>query len=152
MADASPHRCTSFAQIPSNARVHAQLLEGSRIIWISSITATSSGVTNYSCFPSLLQDEINIGRIDNRWSQAGDCNGYSQPTTNTHHPKVFLPSATVVAERLCFHRYLSVPLQADIPQVPPGKTPPLLGRHPPPRDGHCSARYTSYWNAFLIIF
>ena len=24
------------------------------------------------------------------------------------------------------------------------------GRHPPPRDGHCSGRYTSYWNAFLV--
>ena len=23
------------------------------------------------------------------------------------------------------------------------------GRHPPP-DGHCSGRYTSYWNAFLF--
>ena len=29
-----------------------------------------------------------------------------------------------------------------------GCTPP--GRHPPPRDGHCSGRYTSYWNAFLV--
>ena len=25
-----------------------------------------------------------------------------------------------------------------------------LGRHPPPRDGHCSGRYASYWNAFLF--
>ena len=27
-----------------------------------------------------------------------------------------------------------------------------LGRHPPPQDGHCSGRYASYWNAFLLIF
>ena len=59
--------------------------------------------------------------------------------------------------------------------TPPGQTPPEtdtplgqthhpLDRHtlpldthpkadmrpPPPRDGHCSARYASYWNAFLF--
>ena len=48
----------------------------------------------------------------------------------------------------------------------PGQTSPL-GRHPPGRhlpwadtprqtplsqDGHCSRQYTSYWNAFLLIF
>ena len=36
--------------------------------------------------------------------------------------------------------------------TPPGQTPPK-GRHPqihPPRDGHCSGRYASYWNAFLF--
>ena len=36
---------------------------------------------------------------------------------------------------------------------PPGQTSPL-GIHPPwvdpPRDGHCSGRYASYWNAFLF--
>ena len=32
---------------------------------------------------------------------------------------------------------------------PPGQTPPL-GRHPPPLDGHCSGRYASCWNAFLL--
>ena len=36
--------------------------------------------------------------------------------------------------------------------TPPWQTP--LGRHPPPhrprRDGHCSSRYASYWNAFLF--
>ena len=55
--------------------------------------------------------------------------------------------------------------QADIPlgRHPPWQTPPLgrhplrqtppLGRHPPgrhPSDGHCSGRYASYWNAFLL--
>ena len=42
------------------------------------------------------------------------------------------------------------------PQVnnPLGRHPPnqtiSLGRHPPPRDGHCSGRYASYWNVFLL--
>ena len=35
-----------------------------------------------------------------------------------------------------------------------GKTPPWpdtnLGRHPASRDGHCTGRYASYWNAFLF--
>ena len=70
----------------------------------------------------------------------------------------------------------SLPPWADIPtslssgrQPPWADTPrqtPALGRHPlgrhppsagkpppgqthPPRDGHCSERYASYWNAFL---
>ena len=36
-------------------------------------------------------------------------------------------------------------------QTPPGKPPRQtpLGRHPP-ADGYCSARYASYWNAFLF--
>ena len=34
---------------------------------------------------------------------------------------------------------------------PPGQTHPL-GRHPLPRDGHCSRRYASYYNAFLSNF
>ena len=38
---------------------------------------------------------------------------------------------------------------------PPGRPPHLLSRHPPgtpppTRDGHCSGRYSSYWNAFLF--
>ena len=40
------------------------------------------------------------------------------------------------------------PWQADTP-TPPGRH-PRAGRHPP-RDGHCSRRYISYWNAFLLI-
>lgn len=38
----SPHKCISFAARPRRALVHAQPLVGSRINWISSITATSS--------------------------------------------------------------------------------------------------------------
>ena len=39
-------------------------------------------------------------------------------------------------------------------QTPPGQTPSLSrqaspGQTHPPRDGHCSERYASYWNAFL---
>ena len=30
-------------------------------------------------------------------------------------------------------------------------TTPSLGRHPPSRDGHCSGRYASYWNAFFFL-
>ena len=33
--------------------------------------------------------------------------------------------------------------------TPPGRQPP--GQTPPPRDGYCSGRYASYWNAFLLI-
>ena len=90
----------------------------------------------------------------------------------------FLPSATVVAGKLCFHWYLSVhrarctppgrqtprsrqtpPWQADTPQAyTPGADNPLdrhpLGRYPPgetpPRDGYCSGRYASYWNTYLL--
>ena len=57
-----------------------------------------------------------------------------------------LPSATTVAERLCFHRCLSTRQKAD-PR-------PMVRHLPPPpadrRDGHCSRRYASYWNAFLL--
>ena len=81
-----------------------------------------------------------------------------------------LPSATVVAERLCFHRCLSV--QRDGLGV---HLPPLPGRHPLwqtprrahtpcqadppdkhpqadtiPRDDYCSGLYAPYWNAFLF--
>ena len=60
--------------------------------------------------------------------------------------------------------------KADTPppwaDTPPGRHPPWLNTHthththladtpgqtpPAPRDGHCSRRYTSYWNAFLIF-
>ena len=39
---------------------------------------------------------------------------------------------------------------------PPGQTPPLgrhhpLVRHPPPPTSHCSGRYASYWNTFLVL-
>ena len=34
-------------------------------------------------------------------------------------------------------------------QTPPGHTPPRAG-HPPSRNGYCSRRYASYWNAFLL--
>ena len=41
---------------------------------------------------------------------------------------------------------------------PPGRHPHCLGRHPNPLgrqpplpDGQCTARYASYWNAFLFI-
>ena len=51
--------------------------------------------------------------------------------------------ATVVAERLCFHKRLSF--------CPQGEGYILLTRHSP-RDGHCSGRYASYWNAFLLNF
>ena len=56
--------------------------------------------------------------------------------------QIYLPSATVVAERLCFHKRLSfcprgggevyTPL---VRHPPPGQTPPTLGRHPTAADG-----------------
>ena len=68
--------------------------------------------------------------------------------------KVSLPSATVVAERLCFHRCLFVHKGGCTPPRQKADTP--LGRHPldrypPPADGHCSRWYASYWNAFLLL-
>ena len=38
---------------------------------------------------------------------------------------------------------------------PPGRHPPVYpsmhwSSHPPPPGGHCSGRYVSYWNAFLL--
>ena len=39
------------------------------------------------------------------------------------------------------------PRQTPTWQTPPSQTPP--SRHPP-RDGYCSGRYASYWNAFLF--
>ena len=33
--------------------------------------------------------------------------------------------------------------------TPPGQVHPLAGT--PPHDGHCSGRYASYWNAFLLF-
>ena len=53
----------------------------------------------------------------------------------------FLPSATVVAERL-FSQVSVCPRGVYTPGV---DTPP----QPHPADGHCSGRYASYWNAFL---
>ena len=36
-------------------------------------------------------------------------------------------------------------------QTPPGRHPPLGRPHrPPARDCHCSGRYASYWNVFLL--
>ena len=70
-----------------------------------------------------------------------------------------LPSATVIVERLCFHRCLSLhgggvhpPWQTPRLGIHPshGQTIPL-GRHPHPADGYCRGRYASYLNAFLFL-
>ena len=78
--------------------------------------------------------------------------------------KLLLSSATVVAERLdlCFHKRLEFCPRGGVHHHAPG-THPRPGRHPPgqadtpwpgrpsPRaDCHCSGRYVSYWNAFLL--
>ena len=62
-----------------------------------------------------------------------------------------------VAERLCFHRRLSFCLRRGVyPSMhwgrhpPPGQTYPSMHWADPPPDGHCSGRYASYWNAFLL--
>ena len=75
--------------------------------------------------------------------------------------KSLLPSATLVAERLCFHRCVSVHGRGGggvhpMSRHPPGKAPSRqtapAGKHqtPPPADGYCSGRYASHWNAFLF--
>ena len=83
----------------------------------------------------------------------------------------YLPSVTLVEERLCFHRCLSTgvrctsltdthyqadthPLGRHPPrQTPPRQTPPSRQTPPgqtPPQDCYCSGQYASYWNAFLF--
>ena len=54
------------------------------------------------------------------------------------------------------HPPADTPWQKD---TPPGQTPaprqadsPIWAVTPPPRDGHCSRRYASYWNAYLFMF
>ena len=69
-----------------------------------------------------------------------------------------LPSVTVVAERLCFHKRLSFcPRGRGVcggghawwgACVVGGCAWQEGGMHCV-RDGHCSGRYASYWNAFL---
>ena len=73
--------------------------------------------------------------------------------------EVYAPQADTPSGR--YHPPRQTHPQADTPQVdtpwtdtPPGRHP--LGRHPPgktpPRaDCHCSGRYASYWNAFLLL-
>ena len=72
---------------------------------------------------------------------------------------LLFPSASVVAERLCFQRRLSFcpqggwgvqPLVRSPGHTHPGQTPP--GQTPSLADNHCSGRYASYWNAFLFAF
>ena len=89
---------------------------------------------------------------------------------------LFITVRNVVVVRLCFHRHLSFCSQEGVFHTPPplgrhqpGQTPPRqtplgrhplwqtppladtpLGRQPPLRDGYCSGRYASYWNAFLL--
>ena len=71
--------------------------------------------------------------------------------------------------RLCFHRCLWFCSKGGSGRHPPGQTAPPPGRHPlggppgrhppaqcmlgypPPNCGHCSARWASYWNAFLFF-
>ena len=75
---------------------------------------------------------------------------------------ILLPSATVVAERLCFFRCLSVHGRGDVyipGQTPPRQTSPWAytpqaytpQADTPPRDGHCIRRYAFHWNAFLLL-
>ena len=56
-----------------------------------------------------------------------------------------LPSVTVVAEKLCFHRCLSVHGGGEV------HTPSWADTPAPQADGHCSGRYASYWNALLLL-
>ena len=57
-----------------------------------------------------------------------------------------LPSATVVAEKLCFHRCLSVHGGEEEVHTPSWADTPA-----PQADGHCRGRYASYWNALLLL-
>ena len=62
---------------------------------------------------------------------------------------ISLLSATVVAERLCFHKRLSF---CPGGEVYTSRADTFLDTHPLGHtpDGHCSRRYASYWNAFLL--
>ena len=100
----------------------------------------------------------------NRWifshSDAAQCMVHIWPCNAGE----FLPSATVVAERLCFQRHLWFCWQwgmcgrgcvwqgaycrgACMARACVAGGCVAGGR----RDGHCSRQYASYWNAFLYI-
>ena len=71
-----------------------------------------------------------------------------------HLPRQTTPLADTLPRQTCPPG--QTPLLADTPlgRHPSGQTSPL-GRHTsrqtlPPRYGHCSRRYASYWNAFLF--
>ena len=63
-------------------------------------------------------------KIPTRLKNCSQCNR----TKDISYLVLYLPSATVVAERLCFHRCLSV--HRGEMYITPRQTPPL-GRHPP---------------------
>ena len=77
------------------------------------------------------------------------------PQTKLRKGNVF----TSVSQEFCPHGGRCTPPGADR-QTPSPWADTSLGRHPNPRqtippppksDGHCSRRYTSYWNAFLFM-
>ena len=69
---------------------------------------------------------------------------FYRPQTKVWKSKGFTP----VCQSFCSQRVGGVCLSDCWDTHPTGQTP--LGRHPPPADGHCSGRYASYWNAFLL--
>ena len=85
---------------------------------------------------------------------------YYRPQQELRKGNVFTPVCDSVHKRRVV--WADTP-QADTPS-PSGQTPPwadtpqadpTLGQTPTwadfPQDGHCSGRYASYWNAFLLI-
>ena len=71
---------------------------------------------------------------------------------------IFLPSATVVAKVMFLHLSVilftgwGVCLWVQERVHPPGWHPPKRQNPSPrPRDGHCSGRYASYWNALFSL-
>ena len=102
-----------------------------------------SSLYHWTCMCGLLTSHSNVALFGNLVTWKQSCNSVLFRLVCENYIVVYLllPSTTVVAERLCFHRCLSVhtpcqahPRKADTPRPgrhPPGRQTPLLaGRHP----------------------
>ena len=123
------------------------------VFWLGDLNYRLSEIENESVKQLVTKREFSkLMKYDQVSDSVSKGNLLIQP-----HLFQLLPSATVVAERLCFHRCLSVHRGGEVytpradrhppgrHNIPPGHTPqvgthPLhLGRHPsPPSDGHSS--------------
>ena len=77
---------------------------------------------------------------------------YYRPQTKLRKDNFFTPVCDSV-HRGVYNPLGRPPSGRHLPgRHPPGQTPIPQADNPPLRDGHCSGRYASYWNAFLFLF
>ena len=75
--------------------------------------------------------------------------GITFQNTNFSHPQRSCDK--VMFLHLCVMRFTGGSCRHTPPgRHAPGQTPPWADTDPPPRYGHCSGRYASYWNASLF--